>query len=88
MIFKKSWQSGEIRGDWKKGNITPIFKKGKKGCPWELLTCKSHLCTGEDDGADLPGSYAKAYGRQGGDTGEPAWLHQGKILLDQPGGVL
>ena len=26
IIFKKVWQSG----DWKKGNIIPIFKKGRK----------------------------------------------------------
>ena len=30
MIFEKSWQSGEFPGDWKKGNIVPIFKKGRK----------------------------------------------------------
>ena len=23
MIFEKSWQSGEVPGDWKKGNIAP-----------------------------------------------------------------
>ncbi|KFQ94327.1 hypothetical protein Y956_13642, partial [Nipponia nippon] len=33
MIFEKSWQSGEVPGDWKKGNIAAIFKKGKKGDP-------------------------------------------------------
>ncbi|KAK4807047.1 hypothetical protein QYF61_018388 [Mycteria americana] len=33
MIFEKSWQSGEVRGDWKKGNIAPIFKKGRKEDP-------------------------------------------------------
>ncbi|KFZ61932.1 hypothetical protein N321_02595, partial [Antrostomus carolinensis] len=29
-IFGKSWQSGEVPGDWKKGNVAPIFKKGGK----------------------------------------------------------
>ena len=28
IIFEKSRLSSEIPGDWKKGNITPIFKKG------------------------------------------------------------
>ncbi|KFW01278.1 hypothetical protein N326_09350, partial [Eurypyga helias] len=30
IISEKSWQSGEVPDDWKRGNITPIFKKGKK----------------------------------------------------------
>ncbi|GAB0203530.1 mitochondrial enolase superfamily member 1 [Grus japonensis] len=33
IIFEKSWQSGEVPADWKKGNITPTFKKGKKEDP-------------------------------------------------------
>ena len=30
MISERSWQSGEVPGDWRKGNIAPIFKKGRK----------------------------------------------------------
>ena len=33
IIFEKSWLSGEMPGDWKKGNIIPIFKKGRKEDP-------------------------------------------------------
>ncbi|KFQ49119.1 hypothetical protein N334_04503, partial [Pelecanus crispus] len=33
IIFEKSWQSGEVPADWKKGNVVPIFKKGRKEDP-------------------------------------------------------
>jgi len=33
MIFKRTWQTDEVPGDWRKGNIVPIFKKGRKEDP-------------------------------------------------------
>ncbi|KFV59807.1 RNA-directed DNA polymerase from mobile element jockey, partial [Tyto alba] len=30
ITFEKLWQSSEVPTDWKRGNITSIFKKGKK----------------------------------------------------------
>ncbi|KFV81143.1 RNA-directed DNA polymerase from mobile element jockey, partial [Struthio camelus australis] len=33
IIFERSWQSGEVPEDWKKANVTLVFKKGKKEEP-------------------------------------------------------
>ena len=32
-IFESSWCSGEVPKDWKKANVVPIFKKGRKVDP-------------------------------------------------------
>ncbi|XP_063998157.1 myoD family inhibitor domain-containing protein isoform X2 [Pogoniulus pusillus] len=43
IIFERSWQNGEVPADWKRANITHIFKKRKKGHPRKntpvSLTC-------------------------------------------------
>ncbi|CAM4524209.1 unnamed protein product [Caretta caretta] len=33
IIFENSWRTGEFPDDWKKANVVPIFKKGKKEDP-------------------------------------------------------
>lgn len=33
IILKKSWQLGKVPIDWKRRNITPIYKRGDKEDP-------------------------------------------------------
>lgn len=33
ITFEKSWLSVKVPGDWKKGNMTPLFMKEKKEGP-------------------------------------------------------
>jgi len=33
IIFERSWRTGEVPEDWRRANITPFFKKGKKEDP-------------------------------------------------------
>lgn len=58
-ILKKSWQAGEVPTDCKRGNITSVLKKGKKGRHGELETHESHLGGWQSHGAGPPGSYAR-----------------------------
>jgi len=30
IIFEKSWLSGEVPDNWRKGYVTPIYRKGNK----------------------------------------------------------
>ena len=30
IIFEKLWLSGEVPDDWRKGQVTPIYKKGSR----------------------------------------------------------
>ncbi|KGL73116.1 Putative 115 kDa protein in type-1 retrotransposable element R1DM, partial [Tinamus guttatus] len=33
IIFERSWRAGEVPEDWKKTNVTPVFKKDKREDP-------------------------------------------------------
>ncbi|PKU41413.1 rna-directed dna polymerase from mobile element jockey- hypothetical protein [Limosa lapponica baueri] len=33
IIYERSWRTGEVAEDWRKANITPVYKKGKKEDP-------------------------------------------------------
>ena len=55
IIFEKSWLSGEVPDNWRKGYFTPIYKKGSKEDAGNYRLAKSHLCAWEDHGTDPPG---------------------------------
>ena len=82
VIFVILWLSDKVTGDWKKGNIAPVYKKGRKE------SGRPQVCAWEDHGTDPPGRYVKIHEGQVGDLRQPAWLHQGKIVSDQSGGLL
>ena len=89
IIFEKLWLSSEVSRDWKKGNVTPIYKKGRKeklrsdrlpslsSVPWKI----SH-------GSGPPGRRIKAHEERAGDPRQLGWLHKGKALPDQSDGLL
>lgn len=63
IIFKELRQYDDVPTYWKRGDITPIFKKGsKKGRPVYIQASQSHLCA-QDHGADAPGNNAKPCGK-------------------------
>jgi len=33
IVFERSWRTGEVPEDWRKANVTPVFKMGKKEDP-------------------------------------------------------
>ena len=45
IIFERSWRTGEVPEDWRKADVTPSFKKGKKEDPgsYRLVSLSSIL---------------------------------------------
>jgi hypothetical protein len=45
-IYKKSMESGRVPNDWKKANVTAIFKKGDESspCNYRPVSLTSKIC--------------------------------------------
>jgi len=61
IILDELWQWGEVPVDWKKGNIAPIFKKGKMEDPGNYRPVSLTSVTWQDNSPHPPGNYAKAH---------------------------
>lgn len=72
MILEKSWQTGKVPGDWKRGNILPIFKKDRKKDPGNNQLVSIISLPGKIMEQNTPRSCAEAHGGQGGDSEQPA----------------
>lgn len=72
-----SWQSGEVLSDWIKKSIASIFQKGEKRTPGITDLLASPLLW-EDHEAMLLETVLTVLGGPGGDSRQPAWLHQGQ----------
>ena len=58
IIFKWSWQMGEVPEDWRIAIIIPVFKRGKKEAS------QTHLCPWKGDRTTCSVCYLQAIGRE------------------------
>jgi len=87
VAFQWSWESGEIPVSWKLANVVPIFKKGKKEDPSDSRPVSLTAVPGEL-WRRLFWELLKMLEKQGSLWSSPAWIHEGKVLLNPLGFLL
>ncbi|XP_058028993.1 uncharacterized protein LOC131193128 [Ahaetulla prasina] len=81
-IFQRSWSTGELPEDWKRADVVPIFKKGKKKRSRKLQTYQSDLNTGEDSGKDNQATNYRTPRSKQSNNQKPTWVCQKQIMPD------
>ena len=79
-IFNQSLTTGQVPGDWKCANVTPVFKKGskKEACDYRLVSLTSVPC--KISGAHYLPSYYGSVGRASCTCQLPAWISPGPLM--------
>jgi len=82
IIFERSWRTGQVPKDWRKANVIPIFKKGKKEDPANYRPVSLTSIPGKVM-EQLILEVIKQVEEKKVIRSRQAWIHQGEIMPDQ-----
>ena len=69
----------EVPEDWRKASVTPVSRKEQERGAGKLQASQPHLLPWEGDAEAYSGCHLQASGFQE----SSAWIHQGKMMLNQ-----
>jgi len=79
IILERTWGTGEVPEDWRKANVTPIFKKSKMEDPENYTPVSLTSIPGKVMEQLILEVICKQVEEK-----KDGWIHQGGIMLDQP----
>lgn len=47
ILYQRSWEAGEVAGDWKPANISPTYRKGMREGPGNYTPASPTLASGK-----------------------------------------